>query len=199
MAKSQKPPVLIVEDDEIWYTTLETALSKEYKTTVVTSGEDAVEQMEALNPEFIVLDYHLDGEMTGLDTLKVIKQKLKEPKVIMFSAQDDVQVAVDILDKGAYDYVVKGDNAVNRLKIIIRNLKREKELINDNIQLNLRMKRERFWLIMVIVGIFILSMIIYLQTCPYSRPFGWDPFDIKSKEGCFDPSKINPAGNESLE
>jgi len=186
MADNKKTPIFIVEDDEGWAATLSGKLGKLYSINHFVSGEECIEKLEEVKPKFIVLDYHLEGEMTGFDTLKVIQKKLPKAYVIMFSAQDDVQTAVTIMDSGAYDYVVKGENAFNRLNIIIRNIESQENLKDELLTLNFKVRRERFWLGMVILGVMIISFIIYLRICPSARPLKWDPFDITETESCYE-------------
>jgi DNA-binding NtrC family response regulator len=186
-----KTPIFIVEDDEGWAATLTGKLGKMYATHHFVSGEECIEKLEEIKPKFIVLDYHLEGEMTGLDTLKVIRKKLPQTYVIMFSAQDDVQTAVNIMDNGAYDYVVKGENAFNRLNIITRNIESQEVLRDQLITLNLKVRRERFWLGVVVLGVLVLSFLLYLRICPSARALKWDPYGVAQSEGCYlDPSQV---------
>lgn len=181
-----KTPIFIVEDDEGWAATLSGKLGKLYTTHHFVSGEECVEKLEAVKPKFIVLDYHLEGEMTGLDTLKIIKKKLPETYVIMFSAQDDVQTAVSIMENGAYDYVVKGENAFNRLSIITRNIESQENLKDQVLTLNVKIRRERFWLGMVVLGVLVISFLLYLRICPSARPFKWDPYNVAASDSCYE-------------
>jgi len=184
MAEEKKIPMFIVEDDEAWAAGLTGKLGKKFSINHFVSGEECVEQLAAIKPKMIVLDYHLEGQMTGLDTLKQIMKIHPKAYVIMFSAQDDVQTAIEILDNGAYDYVVKGENAFNRLKIIIRNIENAEALQTENLQLKIKIKRDKFWLYMVIVGILVGSFTVSLFTCPDARMIKWDPFNVKNSENC---------------
>ena len=185
MADNRKVPMLIVEDDHAWFETLKSRFGSQYNISHCTTGEDAAERILDIKPKYVILDFHLDGQMTGLDTLKVIKKKYPEAYVIAFSSQDDVQVAVDIFDNGAYDYVVKNESTFfNRMKIIIRNIETAEALNEQVFNLNLKVKRERFWLSMVIVAIFVISLGIYLRLCPGDRLISWDPFNAGAKETC---------------
>jgi DNA-binding response OmpR family regulator len=193
MADIKKTPMLIVEDDHAWFETLKSRFGNQYDISHVTTGEEAAERILEVKPKYVILDYHLEGQMTGLDTLKVIKKKYPQAYVIAFSSQDDVQVAVDIFDNGAYDYVVKNQTTFfNRMKIIIRNIETSEALQEQVFALNVKVKRERFWLSMVIAAIFLISFIIYLRLCPQDRIIGWDPFNVGSKETCSQQLNANP-------
>jgi hypothetical protein len=105
--------------------------------------------------------------------------------------QDDVQVAVDILDGGAFDYVVKGDNALNRLNIVLRNIESRQALSKELIDLSIKIQKDRFWLGMFVLGILVMSFFIYINTCPDGREWQWDPFDRANADYCRDNSKRN--------
>jgi CheY-like chemotaxis protein len=181
---SSKTPLLIVEDDEAWVAALTSKLKGEFAITHYDNGEEAIQNLLALKPKIIVLDYHLQGQMTGGDTLKEIKRLLPSTKVIMFSAQDDVQTALNIIQHGAYDYVVKGDNAINRLKIILRNLQHIQDLEHSVVTIKLKFKRQILTLWGLVAGIVLVSMIIYLNTCPSERTIKWDPLGIENGGTC---------------
>src|SRR6185437_6639103 len=75
------------------------------------------------HPDIVVLDYHLSsskpGAQNGVDILKTIKEKYPDTNVIMFSGQDKIEVAIDSMKYGAYDYVVKGETAFSRMENVI--------------------------------------------------------------------------------
>jgi len=183
-ASDAKSPLFIVEDEETWAASLRGKLKGKYDVHHFVSGEEALEQMAAQKPSIVVLDYHLEGQLTGLDTLREMMKLQPNVKVIMFTAQDDVQIALNILNSGAYDYVVKGENALNRLKIITRNLEEREALESQVYNMSIRVRRERFWMSLLVAGILIGSLIIYLNTCPSSRPIKWDPFGVEQDGKC---------------
>lgn len=178
-------PIFIIEDDQAWAATLTAKLGKRFSVNHFTNGEECVARLEAVKPAIIILDYHLEGAMTGLDTLKRIRKQLPSAKVIMFSAQDDVQTAVDILDNGAYEYIVKGENAMNRLNIVLRNIEEAENLRREVLELRVRFKKEKLFLWAVIAGILIMSLIIYLNTCPQRRMLSIDPFGLGDTKECY--------------
>ena len=182
---SDKEVLFIVEDDEAWSASLAAKLGKKYDVHTFVSGEAAAKKLEALQPSILVLDYHLEGEMTGFDVLKASKEVVPDAYEIMFTAQDDIQIALDILNSGAYDYIVKGDNALNRLKILLRNINEREQLRSQMIELKFRVARERLMFFIVVAIIVIGSLVIFLNTCPDTRPFfSWDPFNVAESNQC---------------
>lgn len=188
----QKDLVFVVEDDPTWATTLKAKLSKRYEVQHFTSGEAAVEKIDQA-PHIVVLDYHLEGQWTGFDTLKQIRKRQPEALVIMLSAQESVQTAVDIMDHGAYDYIVKGEHSLERLRILLRNIEERHKLKSDFVDLKIRVKRERLALGFLVGAIALISILIFLNICPSQRYLKWDPFNIQNSANCR-PGNIPPPG-----
>ena len=96
-----------------------------YDIRIFDNGEDALQNMH-LEPEIMVLDYHLSGSKAGakngVEILKEIKDKYPATEVIMLSGQDKIEVAVDSIKYGAYDYVVKGETAFSRMENAMNNV-----------------------------------------------------------------------------
>lgn len=183
MSKNKKDLLFIVEDSPAWAAMLAGKLGNDYLIVQFTTGEDAVKRLSD-KPRIIILDYHLAGRMTGLDTLKEIRKQLPDAYVVIFSAQEDVQTAIEILDNGAYDYVVKDDNAINKLQIILRNIEETERLRKDVIELRVRIKKIQFYVTLMIVFIFTIVFLIYLWLCPDQREWKWDPFNRANSEMC---------------
>jgi DNA-binding response OmpR family regulator len=157
-----KDLIFIVEDDPAWAATLQGSLKKHYQVKHFTTGEAAVTNLKE-NPKIVILDYHLEGKMTGLDTLNAIKKEKKDAYVIMFSAQDSVQVALDTLKNGAYDYVPKGETALNRLNFILNKIERNESLKREAFELRIRLRRyQLIMLLIALLGIF-TAIFLYLR------------------------------------
>ena len=95
------------------------------------SGEEALEKISEAQDLFIV-DYYLDSDnpnaMNGVQFLNKIKERYANAQVIFLSGQEKAQVAADTMKYGAYDYIVKNDNAFNRLEIVFKNILGETSL-----------------------------------------------------------------------
>jgi hypothetical protein len=127
MATENSRYLFLVDDEPIQNEMLKDYLSERFLYTIKTfdNGEDAINGL-GLNPEIIVLDYHLSGHhanaKNGVEILKSIKDKNPESQVIMLSGQDKIDVAIDSMKYGAYDYVIKGETAFSRMENIINNI-----------------------------------------------------------------------------
>jgi len=120
----QERYIFIIDDEPIQNEMLNDFLAEKYlyNIKVFENGEEAIKNLY-LAPEIVILDYHLNGTnreaLNGVDVLKQIKEKSPETQVIMLSGQDKIEVAVDTMKYGAFDYVVKGESAFSRVENII--------------------------------------------------------------------------------
>jgi two-component system OmpR family response regulator len=123
----QKRYIFLVDDEPIQNEMLKDYLSERFihEIKIFDNGEEALRHIH-LNPEIVVLDYHLSAHKpdakNGVEILKEIKELAPDAQVIMLSGQDKIEVAVDSIKYGAYDYVVKGETAFSRTENIINNL-----------------------------------------------------------------------------
>lgn len=130
--KNQSAKVFVVEDNLIYQNLLTYDLSaKGFNVTAFTNGEDAIALLHQL-PDVVILDYKLAGGMNGMDVLKAIKSINPSIQVIILSAQSDLEVAINTLKYGAFDYVEKTDAATTEtINIINRfvSIKSEAEML----------------------------------------------------------------------
>ena len=80
------------------------------------TGEDALDHLDEA-PDLVFLDIVLPG-LSGLDILRKIKQAKPDLPVAMVSAQTDVNVALEAIRLGAYDYVTKGHDDTVKVRAI---------------------------------------------------------------------------------
>ncbi len=119
--------IFLVDDEPIQNEMLKDYLSErfQFKFKTYESGEDAIKDL-SLNPVMMVLDFHLNSHLpnaqNGLEVLKKVLEISPATQVIMLSGQDKLDVAVDSMKNGAYDYVVKGETAFSRMENIINNI-----------------------------------------------------------------------------
>ena len=81
------------------------------------SGEKCLDNLN-LNPDLIVLDYHLGeegGNMSGLETLIEIKKANSEITVVILSREKDEATINEFLEQGAMKYVTKDDFFIDTL------------------------------------------------------------------------------------
>ncbi|MBW1962309.1 MAG: response regulator [Deltaproteobacteria bacterium] len=128
----RRPRVLVVDDDieirrAVWY-----ILRSEFDVTAVENGYKAVERIrQGERFEVASLDLRMPG-MSGVDTLKEIKQLDPTIEVLIMTAHSDVQSAKKALRFGAYDYIDKPFRKDAYREAIRRGVKQhEKSTVSD--------------------------------------------------------------------
>ncbi len=122
---SENLKIFVVEDDE-WYNRLlvyNLSLNPDYEIHTFTNGKNCLENLH-LQPDVITLDYRLP-DMKGLDVLKKVKEINEDIQVILISEQEDIDVVVELLKQGAYDYIVKSKDIRERLLNTVNNIRKE--------------------------------------------------------------------------
>ena len=118
----EKLSIVIAEDDQ-WYAEFirhAILLTGEHEVHIVGTVKDLNKTLIS-KPDIITLDFNLpDGR--GEKTLGQIKANNSDIDVVVISGQEDIQTAINLLNKGAYDYVVKNDGTRNRIVQIIRTI-----------------------------------------------------------------------------
>jgi two-component system response regulator AtoC len=111
--------LLIVDDEILTLNNLKKALEKEgYEIYLAESGEKALQICEKVKPHLILLDLMLPG-ISGIEVLKRLKEKEPETVVVMITAYEILEKAVEAMKLGAYDYLLKPFK-INDLKNIVR-------------------------------------------------------------------------------
>ena len=87
-------------------------------------GKDCLENLKQ-RPDIIFLDYYME-DMNGIDVLQRIKAFDNEITVVFISGQENVEIAVDALKYGAFDYIVKSKITLELLKTTIDRISAEK-------------------------------------------------------------------------
>ena len=99
--------VLVVDDEENIRLVLRTLLKKHgYEVEVADSGEAALALLDTFDPDVILTDVRMP-RMGGLDLLATLKAKQHPATVIVMSAYGNVDLAIEAMKAGAYDYVSK--------------------------------------------------------------------------------------------
>jgi DNA-binding NtrC family response regulator len=133
MKNDKKVKLFLVDDDALFLKSLEIEFLQrgDFAIETFATGELCIERLSH-KPDVIILDYLLDGvdksAMNGIETLDKIKAFDPDIPVVMLSAQDKIDVAIDCMHHLAFDYVVKSETAFIRLKKIITTIFRYKKM-----------------------------------------------------------------------
>ena len=94
---NDRKTILIVEDERITADSLRIILQREgYNAMVAYSGEDAVSQLAAAQPDLLLIDMILPG-MDGMEVAQAACAALPSCRILLFSGQ---AAASDLLEKG---------------------------------------------------------------------------------------------------
>src|SRR3954451_9586930 len=83
----------------------------------VANGEEALDAVEALDPEVVLMDVRLPG-IDGVSAVKRIHQNAPNVKFVIFSAYGDKRLLSDAIAAGARGYVMKGSPPEDLLRAI---------------------------------------------------------------------------------
>jgi len=113
--KKEQFSVFVVEDDPFYGSMLEyhLTLNPDYTVERFETGRKLLDNLHK-RPSVITLDYSLP-DIDGERLLRQIRKQQPNVPVIIISGQEDVATAVELVKIGAYDYIVKDDNAKDRL------------------------------------------------------------------------------------
>ena len=101
------PRALVVDDEENIRLVLRTLLRKHgYEVEVRASAEQALEALSTFTPDFVIADVRMPG-MNGIELTAELKRRGSEAVVIVMSAYGSVDLAIEAMKAGAYDYVPK--------------------------------------------------------------------------------------------
>jgi len=101
------PTVLIVDDDQKLLKMLQRTMIYEGLTVVTASnGQEALDQVDACQPEIIVLDWMMP-KMDGLEVVQRLRAENNQTYILMLTARDALENRVEGLESGADDYLVK--------------------------------------------------------------------------------------------
>lgn len=132
--------ILVVDDEETIREIVSSMLnSAQFQTRQAASGLEALSLLESGEEFDLVLSDLLMAEMDGLDLLERSKEKFPDLPVVMVTAVNDIQTALQALRNGAYDYLLKPFEreqllATVRRALENRRLKRENDQYRTNLE-----------------------------------------------------------------
>ena len=120
--------IFLVEDDPFYGRLLKhhLGMNPDYTVELYTTGKDCLQQLYR-KPDVVCIDYGLP-DMTGGALLEKIHSVNAAIPVVVISGQDDIATAVDLLKKGARDYIVKDDNTREMLWRSVINIRENSDL-----------------------------------------------------------------------
>lgn len=107
-AESLLPRILVIDDEP----NIRSGFAKGLKSIasqidIASTGMDGLELFSRFNHEIVITDLRLPGELNGLEILRRILELRAECYVIVITAYGTVEIAVDAMRHGAFDFVTK--------------------------------------------------------------------------------------------
>src|SRR5690349_5987154 len=110
--------LLLIDDEaDVQYSFRRIFDSAEIELTTAASGEEGLKIIPRLKPDLVIMDVRMGG-ISGLETLRRIRQMDSKLLVILMTAYGTTQTAIEAMKLGAYDYLLKPFD-VPKLKEII--------------------------------------------------------------------------------
>lgn len=125
--------VLIVDDEKNTRDGLRLSLEDEFDVYVAANTAEANEILKNESVDVMVTDLRLGGE-DGMELIAKTLTRPKSPVCILMTAYGSVDVAVEAMKKGAYDYVSKPLN-IDELEIVIKRAIRSRSVEEENLAL----------------------------------------------------------------
>ena len=133
--------ILVVDDDASLRRVLEYNLAKEgYAVLTADSGERALALLEAERVDLLITDIKMPG-MDGMDLLRRVRQASPETQVIVITAFGTIEMAVEAMKAGAFEYVTKPFNR-DELSLAVRKALRLRSLEHDNARLRREVEKK---------------------------------------------------------
>lgn len=99
--------ILVIDDEPILRDSLEFALSSSgYEVATARTGEEGLTLFNRDCPDLVLLDHWLPG-INGDEVLRRIREENAETPVIIMTAQGSIELAVNSMKNGAFDFLVK--------------------------------------------------------------------------------------------
>ncbi|MFC1884106.1 response regulator [Thermodesulfobacteriota bacterium] len=135
----KKIQVMLVDDEVEFLDTLTKRLRKRgVNITGVESGEEALQTLGHGQYDVVILDVRMPG-LDGIEVLRVIKERYPLMEVIMLTGHANVEVAVQGMELGAFDYLMKPMD-IDELLYKVEDAFKKKQIQEDKLNILKEMK-----------------------------------------------------------
>jgi len=120
--------LLLIDDEaDVQYSFQRILDSPEIELTTASSGEEGLKVIPRFKPDLVMMDVRMGG-MTGLETLRRIRQMDSKLLVILMTAYGTTQTAIEAMKLGAYDYLLKPFDVPKLKEIVLGALKAARDM-----------------------------------------------------------------------
>ncbi len=133
--------VLVVDDEENLRLVLRTLLSRSgYEVHASASASEALAALEQFDPDFVMADVRMPG-MSGIDLCRELSARGSLATVIVMSAYGSVELAIEAMKAGAYDYLSKPFKQ-DEVLLVLKKAEEREALRRENRALREAMRKE---------------------------------------------------------
>jgi DNA-binding NtrC family response regulator len=159
MQKRTDPLIFIVEDNPVYNKLVVNYLQskKFHRIETFLSGEECLKKIK-MKPDIVIQDYLLEG-IDGIEVLKATKKIHPHTEFIFLSGQDSVDVAINTMKLGAYDYIVKDQLALKKMADKITKIIAVQKLVKNNRRYKTGIAL--FFLALVVIILLLVSLSIF--------------------------------------
>ncbi len=137
---SPKPTLLVVDDEKNTREGLRASLDDAFEVSVASDVEGALAVLQDDPTSVLITDLKL-GAGDGMQLVDAALKLPYPPLCIMMTAYGTVDVAVEAMKRGAYDFVTKPVN-IERLELLVKRGLRERETRRENQELRQQVERK---------------------------------------------------------
>jgi two-component system response regulator PilR (NtrC family) len=133
--------LLIVDDEKSLCQMLEIVFRKEgHLVETVSSGQAAKKKIETQVYDLIISDIRMP-DLSGIDLLEFFRESRNPAAFILITAVPTMSTAIDALNLGAYQYVIKTDKLIEELKLAVNRALQDLALREENVRLRRELLR----------------------------------------------------------
>ena len=124
--ESSMKKILIADDSEFIRKVLKDILSPKYKIIMASNGKNTFKKYKNESPDLVLLDIIMpEGEETGLEVLKDIKEIDPDASIIMVTALGQKSMIEQCKKLGVKDYIIKPFDEKDVIKAVENFFKRD--------------------------------------------------------------------------
>ena len=159
--------IYVVEDNKLYNKLVVDFLQKQGMKNIKSflNGKDCLNAVkEGEFPDIVIQDYYLE-DSTGIAVLQAVKKRSKRSEFIFLTGNEDLEVAVNSIKYGAFDYIIK-DNDI-ALKKVLNKIDKISKMLDLE-------KRNRFIKrAMIVTLILLIVIVVFLSLHEFLDLFGW--------------------------
>jgi DNA-binding NtrC family response regulator len=132
----EKRNILVVDDKDFMRESISEVLRRKgYDVKTVPSGAEAMEAFMRELFDLVISDYKMP-QMTGVELLQNIKAVNPDVPFLIFTGFGDIKTAVEAMEKGAFTFLEKDDQLLQKIELMVDRALQHRSLITENKALN---------------------------------------------------------------